>query len=79
MPLLGHFHPPLSDRRPWESFHTTWASALADSLNQDVLPEGYIALEQVHAGPANVGGSVVAGFVSVLLAVVLMGSLFPRN
>jgi len=52
VPLLDHFHPPLSDRRPWESFHTTWASALADSLNQGILPEGFIALEQVHAGPA---------------------------
>src|SRR5271154_183698 len=50
MPLLDHFHPPLSERRPWESFHTTWASALADTLNRDVLPAGYIALEQVHAG-----------------------------
>lgn len=52
MPLLDHFHPPLSERRPWESFHTTWASALADMLNQDVLPHGYIALEQVHPGAA---------------------------
>lgn len=52
MPLRDHFHPPLSDRRPWESFHTTWASALADHLNHDVLPAGYIALEQVHAGAA---------------------------
>src|SRR5262245_17367502 len=52
MPLLDHFHPPLSDRRPWESFHTTWASALADSLNSGILPASYIALEQVHAGPA---------------------------
>jgi hypothetical protein len=42
----------MSDRRPWESFHTTWASALADGLNRDVLPPGYIALEQVHAGAA---------------------------
>jgi hypothetical protein len=42
----------LSDRRPWESFHTTWASALADALNHDVLPPGYIALEQIHAGAA---------------------------
>jgi hypothetical protein len=40
----------LSERRPWESFHTTWASTLADALNRDVLPPGYIALEQVHAG-----------------------------
>jgi hypothetical protein len=52
MPLLDHFHPPLSERRPWESFHTTWASALADMLNRDILPPDYIALEQVHAGAA---------------------------
>jgi hypothetical protein len=50
MPLHDHFHPPLSERRPWESFHTTWASALADYLNEEVLPPGFIALEQVHAG-----------------------------
>jgi hypothetical protein len=50
MPLLDHFHPPLSERRPWESFHTTWAATLADTLNRDVLPPGYVALEQVHAG-----------------------------
>src|SRR5436190_24104214 len=52
VPLLDHFHPPLSERRPWESFHTTWASALADLLNQEILPAGYIALEQIHAGAA---------------------------
>jgi Protein of unknown function (DUF4058) len=52
MPLHDHFHPPLSLRRPWESFHTTWASALADALNEGGLPPGYIALEQVHAGAA---------------------------
>jgi hypothetical protein len=52
MPLLDHFHPPLSERRPWESFHTTWATALADILNRDLLPPGFIALEQVHAGAA---------------------------
>ncbi len=52
MPLLDHFHPPLSERRPWESFHATWCSSLADHLNQDVLPAEYIALEQVHPGAA---------------------------
>jgi hypothetical protein len=51
MPLLDHFRPPLSLLRPWESFHTTWATALADQLNRD-LPPGFIALEQVHAGAA---------------------------
>src|SRR5947209_3824691 len=55
MPLFDHFHPPLSERRPWESFHTTWASAVADHLNQGLLPPGYIALEQIHAGaPAEI-------------------------
>lgn len=52
MPLLDHFHPPLSERRPWESFHATWCSTLADHLNRDTLPPGYIALEQVHRGAA---------------------------
>ena len=52
MPLRDHFHPPLSERRPWESLHTTWASTLADMLNQQILPPGYIALEQVRAGAA---------------------------
>lgn len=50
MPLFDHFRPPLSELRPWESFHTTWASSIADYLNREILPAGYIALEQVHAG-----------------------------
>lgn len=52
MPLLDHFHPPLSERRPWESFHTTWAGSIADLLNRELLPPGYIALELVHGGAA---------------------------
>jgi hypothetical protein len=50
MPLLDHFHPPLSLQRHWESFHTTWAGTLADSLNEDWLPPGYFAEEQVTFG-----------------------------
>jgi Protein of unknown function (DUF4058) len=50
MPLLDHFHPPLSERRPWESFHATWCSSLADLLNREILPSGYIALEQINPG-----------------------------
>lgn len=52
MPWHDHFHPPSSERRPWESFHATWCSTLADHLNHDLLPSGYIPLEQVHRGPA---------------------------
>jgi hypothetical protein len=50
MPLLDHFHPPLSEERHWESFHAAWAGSLADDLNRR-LPEGYFAEETTHAGP----------------------------
>lgn len=50
MPLLDHIHPPLSPRRHWESFHVTWAGAIADALNEDLLPDGYFAEEHAHAG-----------------------------
>jgi len=50
MPLLDHFHPPLHPRRHWESFHVNWAGAIADALNQGLLPEGYFAEEHAHAG-----------------------------
>lgn len=48
MPLLDHFRPPLSTERHWASFHATWASAIADALNERWLPEGYFAEEQMH-------------------------------
>jgi hypothetical protein len=50
MPLLDHFHPPLSPRRHGESFHVTWAGAIADALNENLLPDGYFAEEHAHAG-----------------------------
>jgi hypothetical protein len=50
MPLLDHFHPPLSERRGWEGFHGLWAAALVEKLNRDVLPEEYFADMQVHIG-----------------------------
>jgi len=51
MPLLDHFHAPLSLERRWESFHATWCSALADALMRQ-LPRGYFAEEQTHSGPS---------------------------
>jgi hypothetical protein len=50
MPLLDHFHPPLGQRRHWESFHARWAAALFDSLNGGLLPPGYFAELQVTLG-----------------------------
>ena len=50
MPLLDHFHPPLSVERPWEGMHSTWASTIATQLNQDQLPEEYFAMPLVTVG-----------------------------
>jgi hypothetical protein len=50
MPLLDHFHPPLSQRRHWDSFHSAWAEALALQLNTDLLPPRYFAVAQVKVG-----------------------------
>jgi hypothetical protein len=52
MPLLDHFHPPLSAERHWESFHSNWATKLADALTERWLPPNYIAEEHVHLGPS---------------------------
>src|SRR5260370_37766741 len=50
MPLLDHFHPPVSERRGWEGFHGLWAAALVEKLNRDILADEYFADMQVHIG-----------------------------
>jgi hypothetical protein len=50
MPLLDHFHPPLSKRRHWENLHSAWANALRDYLNDGVLPPRYVAEVQISVG-----------------------------
>lgn len=50
MPLLDHFHPPISERRSCEGFHGLWAAALVEKLNRDILTEEYYADMQVHVG-----------------------------
>jgi hypothetical protein len=50
MPLLDHFHPPLHPRHHWESFHSNWATRLADALNDRWLPPEFIAEEFTHMG-----------------------------
>jgi hypothetical protein len=51
VPLLDHFHPPLSEERHWEGFHSKWANVLVDELNEELLPPGYFAEPHVHTGP----------------------------
>jgi hypothetical protein len=50
MPLLDHFHPPVTSRYPWESFHSSWATRLADALNDSWLSPEFIAAEHAHTG-----------------------------
>jgi hypothetical protein len=52
MPLHDHFHPPLSARRHWDSFHGAWAEAMAATLNQGLLPPHYFAEARVRLGRA---------------------------
>jgi hypothetical protein len=52
MPLLDHFHPPLSAERRWESFYSSWATRIADDLTERGLPANYIAEEVAHVGPS---------------------------
>ena len=49
MPLLDHFHPPLSERRRWPSFFNSWATYLSSQLNT-LLPAGYFAEANVQFG-----------------------------
>jgi hypothetical protein len=50
MPLLDHFHPPLSTQRPWEGIHSAWAATIARLLNESLLPPDYFAMPHVTVG-----------------------------
>jgi hypothetical protein len=50
MPLFDHFHPPLYPNHHWESFHSNWATRIADGIGA-VLPPGFQVEEHTHAGP----------------------------
>lgn len=51
MPLMDHFHPPLYPHHHWESFHSNWATRIADGIAA-VLPPEFLVEEHTHAGPA---------------------------
>jgi hypothetical protein len=50
MPLRDHFHAPLADYFPWESFHAAWATQIMRHLNHQVLPPNCFAAAQIHVG-----------------------------
>src|SRR5512145_3270087 len=51
MPLLDHFNPPLHGPRRWEGFHHSWATFIAQQLNDGVLPQDYFAESEISVGP----------------------------
>ncbi|MDB5311873.1 MAG: hypothetical protein JWO38_6075 [Gemmataceae bacterium] len=48
MPLLDHFRPPLGDEAGWNSFHSNWATRIADQI-ADSLPEDFQVEEYAKA------------------------------
>ena len=50
MTLHNHFIPPLSVTRPWEGFHSAWATMIAQDLN-GLLPPEFVAMPQTSRGP----------------------------
>jgi hypothetical protein len=50
MPLLDHFHRPWVRQRPWEGFHSTWATCLSHALNHGGLPPNYVAIPNISLG-----------------------------
>ena len=69
MPLLDHFHPPLSRTHPWRGFHGAWAAALARLLNGGVLPSGYYAVPFLdHDGPIEIDVAALRPFETNLAA-----------
>ena len=49
MPLLDHFRPPVTERIQWNTFHSAWASFLANRLDE-VIPTGYLVHESLKLG-----------------------------
>ena len=82
MPPLDHFHPPLSSERRWESFHSNWATKIADALTERWLPLGYIVEEHVHFGPSveiDVAHAQFQGALAVVARMALVGTVTPRE
>lgn len=49
MPLRDHFHPPVTRKHAWNSFHAMWPGTIVRQLF-DLLPAGYVAAPSVHIG-----------------------------
>src|SRR5688572_30679951 len=50
MPLLDHFHEPITEPMRWESVHAGWTTRIADVLNERWLSPQFLAVERCHVG-----------------------------
>ena len=76
MPLLDHFHPPLSRTHPRRAFHGAWAAAMARLLNGGVLPAGYYAVPFLDRdGPVEIDVAALREFDSPSVSL----SVAPRS
>jgi hypothetical protein len=50
MPLLDHFHPPLSEEFAWTTIHAGWAGHITEDLNNRWLTADYVAGEFAMSG-----------------------------
>lgn len=73
MPLLDHFRPPVSNEIQWNSFHSAWASFLANALN-DILPPEF----RVHEN-LKLGGGLEIDVATVRTSPVGNGAVGPRH
>lgn len=48
--LMRGLHP----AHHWDSFHSNWATRIADALNERALPDGYLAEEHTHVGSVEI-------------------------
>jgi hypothetical protein len=51
MPLRDHFHPPVSERQPWEALHGAWPTIIVIDLNKR-LSSRFVASPRVRLGTA---------------------------
>ena len=92
MPILDHFHPPLSGQRMWNAFHYAWAATMARHLNRHVLPDVYFAAPNVQFGarveidvgtfeaahtPDHASGSLATLISAVDPATITLPAIFP--
>lgn len=54
MPLLDHFSPEFRRNYSWRSFHSAWATNMAQRLNQGQLPEFYRAEPNTQFGAVEI-------------------------